>query len=78
MQKRERKKSFPYTAVRIQQEKHEKLKAEIENAIYDLEQQKEQLNNRQVTFSILIIINFILFFYILYKHKDNILRVLNV
>ena len=52
----------------IQQEKHEKFKAELENAIYKLEQQKEQLNNRQVTFSILTIIDFILFFYILYKH----------
>jgi len=52
----------------IQQEKHEKFKAELENAIYKLEQQKEQLKNRQLTFSILTIIDFILFFYILYKH----------
>ena len=52
----------------IQQEKHEKFKAELENAIYKLEQQKEQLKNRQLTFSILTIIDFILFLYILYKH----------
>ena len=57
----------------IQKEKHEKLKAELEKAIYNLEQQKEQLNNRQVTFSILTIIDFILFFYILYKQKDKLL-----
>ena len=53
----------------IQQEKHENLKAELENAIYKLEQQKEQLKNRQLTFSILTIIDFILFLYIIYKHN---------
>jgi molecular chaperone GrpE (heat shock protein) len=53
----------------IQQEKHEKFKAELENAIYKLEQQKEQLKNRQLTFSILTIIDFILFLYIIYKHN---------
>ena len=52
----------------IKQKEHKQFRAELENAIYKLEQQKEQLNNRQVTFSILTIIDFILFFYILYKH----------
>ena len=56
------------------QEKHENKKAELKKQIYELEQQNQKLNNKQLNFYILTVIDFILFFYILYKNKDYIFR----
>ena len=56
------------------QEKHENTKAELEKQIYELEKQNQKLNNKQLSFYILTVIDFILFFYILYKNKGFIFR----
>ena len=56
------------------QEKHEHKKAEFEKQIYVLEQQNQKLSNKKLSFYILTVIDFILFFYILYKNKDYIFR----